>query len=81
MLFSEFKAQRLLALLGNHSAQHVHAEIETYWPLILPGGWIGGHDYTDTPAPGDGVKAAVDSLLGIPPYRFSDGSWLVYKES
>lgn len=70
----------LVYLDGDHSAQHVHAEIETYLPLLPNGGWIGGHDYTDTPAPGDGVKVAVDALLGIPPFRFSDGSWLVYKE-
>ena len=67
----------LVYLDGDHSAAKVHAEIETYLPLLAPGAWIGGHDYTDTPAPGDGVKVAVDALLGIPPYRFSDGSWLV----
>lgn len=71
----------LVYLDGDHSAQHVHAEIETYLPMLGVGCWIGGHDYTDTPAPGDGVKVAVDALLGIPPFRFSDGSWLVCKET
>lgn len=70
----------LVYLDGDHSFGTVTAELETYLPLLSPGDWIGGHDYTDTPAPGDGVKAAVDRLLGIPPYRFSDGSWLVQKE-
>jgi predicted O-methyltransferase YrrM len=70
----------LVYLDGDHSEQMVAAEIATYFPLLSPGAWIGGHDYTDTPAPGDGVKLAVDALLGIPPYRFSDGSWLVYKD-
>lgn len=69
----------LVYLDGDHSAQHVRAEIAAYMPLLDIGGWIGGHDYTDTPAPGDGVKVAVDALLGIPPFRFSDGSWLVNK--
>lgn len=69
----------LVYLDGDHSAATVHAEIETYLPLLAPGAWIGGHDYTDTPSPGDGVKVAVDALLGIPPYRFSDGSWLIRK--
>lgn len=71
----------LVYLDGDHSAATVRAEIETYAPLLGVGCWIGGHDYTDTPAPGDGVKAAVDGLLGIPPFRFSDGSWLVCKEA
>jgi hypothetical protein len=36
--------------------------------------FIGGHDYGgDCP----GVAQAVDELLGKPPWRFSDGSWLV----
>jgi predicted O-methyltransferase YrrM len=71
----------LVYLDGDHSAMTVYTEIETYLPLLAPGAWIGGHDYTDTPTPGDGVKDAVDTLLGIPPYRFSDGSWLVQKET
>ena len=71
----------LVYLDGDHSALHVSREIEAYLPLLRCGAWIGGHDYTDTPAPGDGVKEAVDALLGIPPYRFSDGSWLVRKET
>jgi hypothetical protein len=66
----------LVYLDGDHSYATVFAEIEAYLPLLEAGSWIGGHDYTDTPAPGDGVKAAVDALLGVPSYRFSDGSWL-----
>lgn len=67
----------LVYLDGDHSYETVRAELETYLPLLRQGTWIGGHDYTDTPAPGDGVKAAVDLLLGVPHCRFSDGSWLV----
>lgn len=67
----------LVYLDGDHSQVTVANEIIYYQSLLKPGSWIGGHDYTDTPAPGDGVKLAVDNLLGIPPYRFSDGSWLV----
>lgn len=69
----------LVYLDGDHSHETVASEIKTYLPLLADGAWIGGHDYTNTPAPGDGVKAAVDTLLGIPPYRFSDGSWLYRK--
>ncbi len=67
----------LIYLDGDHSLATVGAEIVFYKKLLRPGAWIGGHDYTDTPAPGDGVKSAVDHHLGVPPYRFSDGSWLV----
>lgn len=67
----------LVYLDGDHSLEHVAAEINCYKRLLKPGSWIGGHDYTDTPAPGDGVKMAVDHHLGVPPHRFSDGSWLV----
>jgi predicted O-methyltransferase YrrM len=70
----------LVYLDGDHSFNAVAAEIRAFKPLLRHGGWIGGHDYTDTPAPGDGVKEAVDNLLGIPPWRFSDGSWLVQIE-
>lgn len=67
----------LVYLDGDHSLETVAAEINCYKGVLRPGAWIGGHDYTDTPAPGDGVKMAVDHHLGVPPHRFSDGSWLV----
>lgn len=69
----------LVYLDGAHDAATVGAEIGLYWPLLAPGAWIGGHDYTDTPTPGDGVKQAVDEIFGIRPFRFSDGSWLIRK--
>jgi predicted O-methyltransferase YrrM len=67
----------LVYLDGDHSYEAVRAELETYTPLLDRGCWIGGHDYTDTPAPGDGVKRAVDEKFGAAQYSFSDGSWLV----
>lgn len=70
----------LVYLDGNHSFDTVRAEIDTYLPLLKRGAWLGGHDYTDTPAPGDGVRAAYRSVFASdPPHRFSDGSWLVQK--
>lgn len=66
----------LVYLDGDHSYITVRDEITTYLPIIERDGWLGGHDYTDTPAPGDGVKQAVDEYIGVPDYRFSDGSWL-----
>lgn len=67
----------LVYLDGDHSFATVSAEINLHIPLMKLGTWIGGHDYTDTPAPGDGVKQAVDAKFGRPNYHFSDGSWLV----
>jgi cephalosporin hydroxylase len=69
----------LVYLDGDHTYNLVCCEIETYWPLLKPGQWLGGHDYTDTPAPGDGVKEAVDIVFGGPEMTFSDGSWLIQK--
>lgn len=66
----------LVYLDGDHSYKTVKAEIEAYLRLVRPGGFIGGHDYTATPTPGDGVLAAVDERFGRPDYVFSDNSWL-----
>jgi len=65
---------------GDHSYEGAKADICGTWKHVKVGGWIAGHDYTDTPAPGDDVKRAVDEILGPPQYRCSDGSWLVQKE-
>lgn len=64
---------------GDHTYAGAKADILGTWSLVKLGGWIAGHDYTDAPAPGDDVKTAVDELLGVPPWRCSDGSWLVQK--
>jgi predicted O-methyltransferase YrrM len=70
----------LVYLDGDHSCDAVKREIERFLPMVVPGGYIGGHDYTETPTPGDGVKAAVDQSFGKPAVRtFSNGSWLVQK--
>lgn len=59
---------------GDHSYEAVCQDIHVCLPLVRPGAFIGGHDYGgDCP----GVAQAVDELLGKPPWRFSDGSWLV----
>lgn len=59
---------------GDHSYEAVCQDIHACKPLVKPGSFIGGHDYGgDCP----GVAQAVDELLGKPPWRFSDGSWLV----
>lgn len=68
----------LVYLDGDHSYETVREEIQRFLPMVAEGGFIGGHDYTETPAPGDGVKLAVDQTFGKSRVRtFSDGSWLV----
>jgi predicted O-methyltransferase YrrM len=64
----------LCYLDGDHSYEAVCQDIHACLPLVKPGAFIGGHDYGgDCP----GVAQAVDEILGKPPWRCSDGSWLV----
>jgi cephalosporin hydroxylase len=58
---------------GCHTYEQVLKDIVNYKPLIVKGGFIGGHDYVPGWA---GVMKAVDELLGEPDQTFSDGSWL-----
>jgi len=45
---------------GNHAYAFVQKDIELYWPLVKPGGVIGGHNYqVETP----GVIKAVDEFV------------------
>lgn len=60
---------------GDHDYEPVKADIRAVMPKVALTGWIGGHDYGSCP----GVQQAVDELLGVPEYRFSDGSWLIRK--
>jgi cephalosporin hydroxylase len=39
----------------DHRTAHVAQELVAWWPVVAPGGWIGGHDY-DWPS----VRDAVD---------------------
>lgn len=66
----------LVYLDGDHSYVTVCNEIDYYKGLVRPGGYIGGHDYTEFPTPGDGVRDAVLDKLGPPDHVTSDNSWL-----
>src|SRR5579859_4922818 len=70
----------LIYLDGDHSYETVSAEIMLAPTLFDARGdrWIAGHDYTPLDDLSPGVKRAVDELMGVPPYRFSDGSWLCW---
>ena len=73
---SKFEGQQfdLCYIDGDHSYEAVVQDIQACKLMVKPGAFLGGHDYGgDCP----GVARAVDEILGKPPWRFSDGSWLV----
>ena len=71
---------------ADHSEGAVAKDIERYWPLVEPGGFLSGHDY-DYPINGrenfgPGVKRVVDSFAkreGLELVLEDDYVWLVRK--
>ena len=65
---------------GLHTYDGVKTDITNYLPLVKKGGVIGGHDYTDNTEYKhlDGVKKAVDEMLGTPDKVFGDNSWIKF---
>ena len=63
---------------GLHTYDGVKTDITNYLPLVKKGGVIGGHDYTDLHHHLEGVKKAVDEMLGEPDKVFKDNSWIKY---
>jgi hypothetical protein len=63
----------LVYIDGVHTYDQVKRDIQNYLPLILPGGFISGHDYNPY---WTGVVNAVDELLGEPDQVFEDSSWI-----
>lgn len=56
---------------GDHSYSACKADIEAWWPVVRPGGWLGGHDYRHQDKRFDftGVDRAVDEFAaraGLP---------------
>ena len=50
----------LVFLDGDHSLEGVAADIEAWWPKVKPGGWLGGHDWSNpNPKFNFGVDEAV----------------------
>lgn len=58
---------------GMHTYDQVKKDITNYRDLVKPGGFIGGHDYSEYWL--DVVKA-VDECLGNPDRTFQDASWV-----
>src|SRR5262249_3270874 len=46
---------------GDHSEKAVREDLQTWYPLIKPGGILGIHDYSNPDFPG--VESAVDRFL------------------
>lgn len=61
-----------------HEYEAVKKDIELWYPKVKKGGFICGHDYTDTPSY-FGVIPAVNEKFGKPDRIFSDTSWVVKK--
>ncbi len=55
---------------GLHTYEGVNNDIKNYKGLIVPGGFLAGHDYEF-----DGVKLAVDELVEVH-QTFKDTSWI-----
>lgn len=81
-VFGDFANERFsfVYIDGGHDYTSVSQDIRNYFPKVLNGGFIGGHDY-DIPDPlCAGVKMAVDEVFGKPEYLFEDSSWLNQKK-
>lgn len=61
-----------------HTYEAVLADIRNYYPKVMNGGYIGGHDYGKG-AETAGVVKAVNEAFGEPDFIFADESWLVKK--
>jgi hypothetical protein len=72
---------------ANHSFEATLADLESYYPLVKPGGLIAGHDFLDGMIGGCnfGVKKAVFEFLKDKPYSLyvtneQFPTWYFYKE-
>ena len=71
------KAYDFVYIDAQHTYEALMRDIGNYLPKIKRGGWIGGHDYSNSFT---GVIKAVDEIFGRPDYKFCDTSWLVKVE-
>jgi hypothetical protein len=58
---------------GLHTYEQIKKDIANYLPLIVQGGFIGGHDYHPV---WQGVINGVNETIGAPEITFKDTSWL-----
>lgn len=67
----------LIYVDGFHSYEQCKKDIQNYWPKLIAGGFMCGHDYQNEDTPG--VTQAVQECFGEPDKLFIDWSWLVTK--
>lgn len=72
-----FKTVDFVYLDGDHSYHQVLKDITIWTGRVRKGGYIGGHDFTETEGCNRSqvCRAVLDSL-GEPDHLFSDSSWL-----
>jgi len=63
---------------GMHDYGNVWQDIVAWYPKVVVGGYIGGHDYNGHPDH-EGLCKAVNTLLGEPDSVFRDSSWIFKK--
>lgn len=71
----------MVFLDGGHWYEQVVTDLDAWWPLVKPGGWIGGHDYGVRPM-GVEVPKAVDPFFadrGLPVETDDFFTWFVRK--
>lgn len=59
---------------GNHQYEFVKKDIESYYKIIKPQGFLGGHDYSC-----DAVKNAIKNTIFQVDQNFRDNSWVKMK--
>ena len=59
---------------GNHQYEFVKKDIENYYKVIKPYGFLGGHDYSCK-----AVKKAIEDTIFQIDYDFQDSSWVKIK--
>jgi predicted O-methyltransferase YrrM len=65
----------LVYIDANHKFKHLVDDLRAWGPLVRPGGFIAGHDFTDERW-GVDVSTAVLRVLGRPDKVYQDGSWI-----
>jgi predicted O-methyltransferase YrrM len=70
----EDKSLDFVFIDANHDFEFVKQDIESWLPKIKPGGYIGGHDYSES----DGHKGVVKAVdEAFPEKEIIGTSWLV----
>jgi hypothetical protein len=69
---------------GNHHPRFVAEDVEIWWPKVVPGGILAGHDLDEFEW-GEGITAVVDNFtnrMGLTAYHTRQdniASWLIFK--